>query len=179
MMTKKQQLDKNISKHADDLFAFTVISDQLGVLDLMTTVGDLFSSISLVYLDDSIKKHMKFGKLYEYSQSAFKGACEPEPMYMFKAGVDPESEDLFNFEDKPYDHTMCYAFPISKLEEWMANSEAAEEDDEEPKQPIVIKYQLPEDFDMEELTDMLEEGMDPVELEKWLIDNGAEPLVEE
>lgn len=165
--TKKTQLDNHIQKHADDRIQFSLVSDQIGVIDLNAAIGDLFDNLILVYLDDSMKANMKLGKMYEYSAVAFKGACKPEPMYMFAAGVDPESEDLFNFEDREYESIMCYAFPVEKLQEWTVKAHT--------QKPLVMTYKV-EDIDIEELTDMLEEGTTPEEVDAWLREHGATPI---
>ena len=71
--TKKTQLDNHIQEHADDRIQFSLVSDQIGVIDLDVAIGDLFDNLTLVYIDDAMKANMKLGKMYEYSAVAFKG----------------------------------------------------------------------------------------------------------
>lgn len=169
---QKAKVDKHIQKHADERVIFTVVSEELGVLNLDAAVGDLFDNLTLVYMDSALKEEMELGRLYDFSAVPFKGACEPAPMYMFAAGVDPTSDDLFNFdEDKDYESIMCYAFPIEKLQDWIVKPS---------KKPIdKMAYQVPDNLDIQELTDLLEDGIEPKELDKWLRDHGATPLTKE
>ena len=43
------------------------------------------------------------------------------------------------------------------------------------QKPLVMTYKV-EDIDIEELTDMLEEGTTPEEVDAWLREHGATPI---
>lgn len=166
----KRQLDKGIQEHKDEIVEFTLISDDVGVIDLKTTAGELFENMQLVFIDPALRDLMTTGKIYGYAQSNFKGACKPEPCYMFKAGVDPEKPDLFQLDStKKYDHYQVYAFPMDVITKWV----------QAKKKTAVhtgcLSWDVPEGFDVEALTDFIETIPSPEELDEYLIANGATP----
>ena len=169
---QKFRLDKQIAKHADERMKFTLVSDSLGVVDFDVAVGDLFENLTLIYLDEAIKKNMTMGKMYEYSASAFAGACEPVPMFLFMAGIDPMSDDLFNTDPEgKYVRNMCYAFPVDKLTEWMV--------EKKPKTSNVEaeSFIMDKDADISDLIEMIEEGeMTPDTIRDWIISHGGRQL---
>lgn len=171
---QKRKLDAGIRQHKDEIVEFTVISDDIGVLDLKTTAGELFEHMRLVFLDPVLRDAMTIGKLYSFSYSQFKGACTPEPCYMFKAGIDPKQPDLFQLDStRQYDHYQIYAFPMDVFEKWV----------QPKKKPAVhhgyISWDVPEGFDIEALTDFIETVPTPEELDEYLIANGATPHKED
>ena len=170
----KRKLDQGIQEHKDEIVEFTLISDDIGVLDLKTTAGERFEYMQLVFIDPEIRDKMTTGKLYGDAHSNFKGACKPEPCYMFKAGVDPEHPELFQLDaNKKYDHYQVYAFPMDAITKWV-----------QPKKKYAvhhgyISWDVPEGFDIEALTDFIETIPSPEELDEYLRANGATPHKED
>lgn len=168
---EKRQLDKGIQKHKDEIIEFTLISDDLGVLDLKTTAGDLFANLTLVFLDPAVKKNMTIGKMYSYASSEFAGECQPIAKYMFRAGIDITSKELFQLDStKEYEHDQIYAFPVDALERWIQQPE---------ERTVTHCWEVEKDFDMEELADFIETNPSPEELEAYLKEHGAKPHTEE
>ena len=165
MKKAKHQLDKEIQQHKDERIRFTLVDDTMGVIDLDVAAGEFFDNLVMVHLDESIKECLTLGKIYEYSAAPFKGSADSEPLYMFASGVDPDDDELFSFDDKDYEMIALYAFPATKLVEWAVKNPQAR----------VMCYELPKDFDIEELKDFLEEVDDPEEAMQWLEDHGAKP----
>lgn len=170
-MTKvKKALDKAINEHADEVVDFTLVSDELGVLDFIAPAKEMFDAMTLVYLDDRIKSTMTAGKLYTYASTPFKGACHPEPSFMFKAGVQDGSDDLFNTDPtKHYEYEQVYAFPADTLMSWLQPPHHVSEEF-----PVgSIRYDLPEGFDIEALESLMDEGVDFDSLQEYLTEHGA------
>ena len=169
-MTKaKRALDKAIEEHADEVVDFTLVSDELGVLDFIAPAKELFDSMQLIYLDDRIKAHMTTGKLYTYASAPFKGACHPNPAFMFKAGVIDGSDDLFNTDPtQDYKYEQVYVFPSAVLMSWL-----------QPRKPVdiettaSIRYDLPEGFDIEALESLMDDGIGFDDLQEYLEQHGA------
>ena len=171
---QKRKLDAGIRQHKDEIVEFTLVSDEMGVLDLKTTAGELFESMQLVFLDPVLRDQMTTGKLYSFSHSNFKGACQPEPCYMFKAGVAQDADELFQLDStKKYKHYQIYAFPMDVLTKWV----------QPKKKPAIhhgyISWDVPEGFDIEALTDFIETVPTPEELDEYLMANGATPHKED
>ena len=167
MKKAKRKLDKDIQQHKEERIQFSLVDDTMGVIDLDVSAGEFFDNLVMVHLDESIKSKMTLGKIYEYSAQPFFSSTESEPMYMFATGVDDDSEGLFCFEDQDYDLIALYAFPADKLLKWAVKKQ--------PRETCVMCYELPKDFDIEELRDFLEEIDDPEEAKQWLEDHGAKP----
>ena len=165
MKKLKRQLDKEIQQHKDERIRFTLVDDIMGVIDLDVAAGELFDNLVMVHLDKSIKSKLTLGKIYEYSAAPFKESTEIKPMYMFASGIDPDDDEMFSFEDKPYETIALYAFPAEKLVDWAVKKHAN----------TVMCYELPKDFDIEELKDFLEEVEDTDEAIEWLEEHGAKP----
>jgi len=166
----KSNLDKEIQRHGNEIVEFTLVSDELGVLDFVAPVKEMFDTMQLVYLDDRIKAKMTAGKLYSYASVPFKGACHPNPSFMFKAGVDDASDDLFNTDPTvPYKYEQVYVFPASVLMGWL----------QPPKRTMeymtqgAIRYDLPEGFDIEALESLMDEGVGFDALQDYLTEHGA------
>lgn len=166
----KASLDKAIQQHGNEIVEFTLVSDELGVLDFIAPVKEMFDTMQLVYLDDRIKEKMTLGKLYSYASAPFKGACHPNPAFMFKAGVDDSSDDLFNTDPAiPYDYEQVYVFPAPVLMSWL----------QPPKRIMdnlpadTIRYDLPEGFDIEALESMMQDGVGFDALQDYLTQHGA------
>lgn len=170
LVNKKRKLDKHIEQHKDEIVEFSLVSDDLGVLDIKTTAGELFDNMSLVYMSDAVKQYMKIGKVYEYAASQFKGDCMPVPQLMFRAGIDPAASDLFQTDPTvEYEHDQIYAFPLEFITEHIQ------------KRPVVhttsvASWEAPSDFDMEQLKDFLESAPTPDEVESYLYSNGFTKL---
>lgn len=171
---QKRELDKGIRKHKDEIVEFSVISDDVGVLDIRTTAGELFEHMQLVYLEPVLRDAMTVGKLYSFANSAFKGDCQPEPCYMFKAGIEPGDSELFQLDSsKEYAHYQIYAFPLDVFTKWV-----------QPKKKVsvhsgYVSWDVPEGFDIEALTDFIETVPTPEELDAYLVENGATPHKED
>ena len=71
---QKRKLDKGIEQHKDEVIRFSLVSDDIGVLDLTATAGELFANMELVYLPEEAEEGLTIGKLYQYAHTAFKGA---------------------------------------------------------------------------------------------------------
>ena len=167
MKNLKRKADNGIMQSKEERIRFSLVDDTMGVIDLDVAAGEFFDNLTMVHLDESIKEQLTLGKIYEYSAQPFFSSTETEPMYMFATGVDPDSDDLFSFEDRDYDLIALYAFPAGKLLDWAVKAPA--------KETRVMCYELPKDFDIEELKDFLEEVDDPEEAMQWLEEHGAEP----
>lgn len=166
----KASLDKAIQQHADEIVEFTLISDEMGVLDFVAPAQELFDTMQLIYLDDRIKARMTTGKLYSYASAPFKGACHPNPSFMFKAGVETGSDDLFNTDStKEYDYEQVYVFPAPVLMSWLQPPKRS--DIEIPAG--AIRYDLPEGFDIEALETLITEGCDFEDIKTYLTEHGA------
>lgn len=163
----KRKLDNEIQQAKEERIQFSLVDDTMGVIDLDVPAGEFFDNLTMVHLDDSIKAKLTLGKLYEYSAQPFFSSTESEPMYMFATGVDDDSEGLFCFEDQDYELIALYAFPADKLLDWAVKKQ--------PKETRIMYYELPKDFDIEDLKDFLEESDDPEEARQWLEDHGAKP----
>lgn len=164
---EKRKLDKGIQQHKDEIVEWTLVSDDLGVLDLKTTAGELFENMSLVYLDAALKANMTIGKMYTYAASAFAGDCTPHPMYMFRSGIDTSSKELFQLDPtQEYEHDQIYAFPVDAIERWIQPPE---------ERTITHCWEVDKEFDVEDLADFIETHPSPEELEEYLIKHGAKP----
>ena len=180
--TQKRKLDAGIEQHKNELVSFSLVSDDVGVLDLTVTTGELFDNMELIYLPDELEECMTIGKVYQYAHTAFKGACKPEPMFMFRAGVDPDQPDLFQLDPtQDYPHTQVYAFPVAKLYSWATsvNKEETIDYGDQNDWPIARCWEANKDFDIEELADFLETSPSPEEVEDYLIKHGAKPHTKE
>ena len=167
---QKQELDRGIKRHKDEIIEFTVMSDDLGELDVKTTAGELFENLRLVFMDPVIRDAMTTGKLYSFAHSVFKGSCEPEPCYMFKAGVEQDSDELFQLDpDKDYEHYQIYAFPLDVFTKWIQPKKSG------TIHSSYISWDVPEGFDIEALTDFIETEPTPEELDEYLRSTGATP----
>ena len=168
---EKRQLDKGIQQHKDEIIEFTLVSDDLGVLDLKTTAGDLFANMTLIYMDKDLKDGMTIGKIYPYAATEFAGDCIPVAKYMFRAGIDPQCKDLFQLDPfKDYEHDQIYAFPVDAIERWIQEPE---------ERSITHCWEVDSDFDVEDLADFIETHPSPEELEEYLVDHGAKPRQKE
>lgn len=166
----KTNLDKAIQQHADEIVEFTLVSDEMGVLDFIAPAKELFDSMTLVYLDDRIKDTMTAGKLYSFASAPFKGACHPNPSFMFKAGVDDGSDDLFNTDPtKDYDYEQVYVFPAPVLMSWLQPPKHVQE----IFPTGAVRYDLPEGFDIEALESLMDEGVGFDALQEYLTQHGA------
>lgn len=164
----KANLDKAIQQHADEIVEFTLVSDDMGVLDFIAPAKELFDTMQLVYLDDKLKSQMTLGKLYSFAAAPFKGACHPNPSFMFKAGVDDGSDDLFNTDpDNYYGYEQVYVFPAAALMSWL----------QPPKYKSLpaeaVRYDLPQGFDIEALESLMDEGVGFDALQEYLTEHGA------
>ena len=171
---QKRDLDKGIRKHKNEIVEFTVLSDDLGELDIKTTAGELFENMQLVFLDPVISQAMTTGKLYSFANSNFKGDCKPEPCYMFKAGVVQDAPDLFQMDpDEDYKHYQIYAFPLDVFQTWVQPKKKVEAHNS------YVSWDVPEGFDIEALADFIETVPSAEELDEYLIANGATPHKED
>jgi hypothetical protein len=164
-VTRKSAND--VQQHKEERIQFSLVDDTMGVIDLDVAAGEFFDNLVMVHLDDSIKSKLTLGKIYEYSAKPFFTAEDTEPMYMFATGIDDNDPELFSFEDKDYELVALYAFPADKLLKWAVKKQ--------PSETRVMCYELPKDFDIEELRDFLEEIDDPEEAKQWLEEHGAKP----
>ena len=166
----KANLDRAIEQHADEIVEFTLISDEMGVLDFIAPAKELFDTMELIYLDDRIKAKMTPGKLYTYASAPFKGACHPNPSFMFKAGVDDGADDLFNTDaTREYDYEQVYVFPAPVLMSWLQPPKHVESEI-----PVgALRYDLPEGFDIEALESLITEGCSFDDIKTYLTEHGA------
>ena len=172
---QKRKLDKGIEQHKDEVIRFSLVSDDIGVLDLTATAGELFANMELVYLPEEAEEGLTIGKLYQYAHTAFKGACHPEPMCMFRAGVDPAQPEMFQLDPtQEYAHTQVYAFPIAVLLSWVTKKQPKAE-----QKGIATCWEASKELDIEELADFLETSPSPEEVEAYLLKHGAKPYTKE